>query len=485
MPLNTEIKYLNDTQILDFFRSETERMPETTAVSYRKAVACMTDFVMSYSELTDVSSAFFLENWVVYMFWRGLTAKTALHYLEMISALCTSVVKDGWMDAKAQESFRQVKARFKQHLPPDAWRCSLSDEDFARFAAFTQRAGRRVENDALFVDILLFSLINKGMNITDVANLRSDDLSCYDEHSRGIAQKYTDSHRRYVFPLQQSDRTARQLDKYVRVKLEQMLSARRIRLSGCLENTLKTYWAYAALKSGVCGSDVVKALGSAPDGLPVLTLCEGASLPENNGTSVDPAHIVANLFLADSVGWYAMRLRNGVQFEKLSARLAGLPAKVRVPELFYPMEAIRHRVGKRTIRKEVPVLPHIVFFKSRLSEIQSLFAWIGDIAWCYKTGNAYSRIPSWEMERFQQAIGSFTADTEILPAGTIPLRKNDRVEILGGMFAGHSATIDTAIKNSPLSGAGRLIYRLVLPADNGVEWVVNLDSRLIKSTQDI
>lgn len=472
MQESTEINRFSDSQLLDSFQSELERMDESGAAGYRKAVVCLRSFAEEYPEISPITSAAFLQNWLVSMFWRGLTVNTALHYLDIVSALCSHAVRDGFTAIEASENFRRVKKTVKR-FAPQLWRSAVSDEEFTRFTNFTKHSVSRPEDgDALFKDILLFSLINKGMNISEVAKLKVSNLPDYDDESRAIAGKYLDSRRRYVFPLLQSGRTARQLESYLRGELLEILQSHNIAMTGSIENTLRTYWSYAALKSGMCGSGVLGAVGSVPPGLPVLAICtDGASLRDENRND----RAVSKLFLTNPVGWYAMHLRAGVKFDMLSARISGLHGRLPVPEIYYPVHVVR--------RKTVPVLPGIVFFRSRMTDIQPIFSEIGDIAWCYRTmgggRNSYSQISSSDMDRFKMAIGQFTDETEIFPAGTIKPEKNDRVEILGGLFAGYQARFDSALNEGPVSGGGRVIYRLMLSADNGIEWSVKLDPRLV------
>ena len=468
------MEMLADSELFGFFCSHTDCMGGRTALGYRKAIACMQAFAVEYPDQHGICSAPFLQNWLLWMFWQGYSFKTAVHYLDIISALYTSVslARESCLDAAP--AFRQVKAKVLK-LGPDVWQRTVSDDEFAAFANFARASGRSADSElALFGDIMLFSLINRGMNVSDVVRLKCDDLETYCDESREMARKYTSPHRRYVFPLRQSEMTPRQLETYVRETLCRVLLSRNIRVLGTLEHTLKTYWAYAALRSGACGSEVLRGIGTVPAGLPALALC---AENEADGFSVSAlASAVTRFFLYNPSGWYALRLKNGVDYNNLTARLSALGPKMPCPELFYPMVEHENRNGKT---RKVPILPGIVFFKSRMSDIQPLFAEIGDIAWCYKTGNAYSQISLKEMACFQQAVGQFTPDTGLFPAGSTVPRKNDRVVILGGMFAGHRANFDSAYDEDSGKGGGRTIYRLMLTADNGVEWIVDLDSRLV------
>ena len=97
------------------------------------------------------------------------------------------------------------------------------------------------------------------------------------------------------------------------------------------------------------------------------------------------------------------------------------------------------------------------------------------------------------MNAFQLAIGVFTEETRVAPLGTIAPRPGQKVIILGGPLAGHTATF---IKTRPSRKKGkiptedietadalpldRVLYRLTLPGLNGIEWEADLDPRLLE-----
>ena len=172
-----------------------------------------------------------------------------------------------------------------------------------------------------------------------------------------------------------------------------------------------------------------------------------------------------------------MRLRHGVKYPRLLARLD--EAALSLP-LFYPTQEIASRTGRRLVFKNEPVIRDIVFFKSEPAGVVRVFREIGDIAWCYRENGTgpYSRIHAADMERFQQAIGHFTPDYEVAPLGELPHRPGDRVVVLGGIFTGLQGEI--AGIEQTADPAAPVLYRILLSADNGIEWRVALDPRLIK-----
>ena len=169
-----------------------------------------------------------------------------------------------------------------------------------------------------------------------------------------------------------------------------------------------------------------------------------------------------------------MRLRPGIKFNRLTERLSEIDEQYFKPELFYPCNEIAKRIKKKIVYEEKPILPDIVFFKSRVTDIQPLFNKIWDLAWCYTDGGTYASIPKKAMENFQRAIGMFTPDYEVGPVGTIPLRKGDKIVVVGGAMAGRQGEIIDETWDEQ-----NVIYRIMLWGDyQNIEWRVN-DPRLI------
>ncbi len=465
----SETKEIGNCRLLGEFRQRVGDMTSSSAASYGKAVACLGCFLAEQQAQSDIASECFLENWLVYMSMKGLAYKTGLHYLDAISGLYRSVAGDGY--AEVSGAFANAKAAARS-LGQEGWTPAVSEDDFARLVNTTRLSPRQEGELRIATDILLFSLLNKGMKLLDVAKLKRCDLQDFSEESQSVAERHTDARRRYVFPLGQSDRTARQLEDLVVRMVTRLFDYRGIKRLGGIQDTIRCYWAYAAGRCGASADAVVTALGCRPAGIPVFSLCRHAG-SQSEVQSRFLSKTVSDLFVVNPLNWYAMRLRPGVKFDRLKQRVseAGMPG----PEMFYPCDEIARRVGKKLVYEEKPLLPDIVFFKSRVTDIQHLFGNIGDLAWCYRHNGSYASIPKAAMDRFQRAIGKFTPDYEVGPVGSIRLRKGDRVVVVGGPFAGY----DGEVVNEPADDSN-VVYRIVLWGGSyNIEWRVS-DRRLIE-----
>lgn len=465
---------LNSTaQLLDIFQSRAEAISGPTAANYKKAVMCLRSFIISRPHHSSTDLLFttnFLEDWFIFMFFRGLTAKTSLHYFDIIAGFANKETGD----AECAAIFRSVKAAVKR-IASEKWRLLISDENFNRLVNLTKIADRQQGETGLYTDILLFSLLNPGMELSVVAKLQCEDIQDYSPACQRIAQRHISPKRKYIFPLDQSRKTCRQIEKTLSEKLSLLLEARNIPIIGNVQESIRSYWAYAALRCGVLPEMVIKILGHSPIGLPILAIYserKGAVSAEQKQLLSDR---VTDLFIGNPPNWYAMRLRPGIKFDRLKERIADCKDQIVTPELFYPCQEIAKKIDRKLVFEKRPIIPDIVFFKSCVTDILPLFHKIGDLAWCYRNGDTYASIPQTAMEAFQKAIGKFTPDYEIGPVGSIALRPGDRIVVVGGAFTGKEGEIIGQSLNE-----NGVIYRIMLWGDNNnIEWRAN-DSRLIE-----
>ena len=567
MTQTIENKQLSIQEILTILRSQAESLPPSpTASRYLHALATLESSVGTHGSCVrehsgngdaDLSqekqnSSFIIDNlsliltdWLINQWLLGLPFSSATLYLDIISALYGSAVKAGLLPPT--ETFTLLRAELKA-LGPEGWKSGINGEIFARALRLTKNAHRLLLDDSIAADLILLSLTNSLQPIEQLALLKRDDISALfnttDSNKESLASpsplrplrdtpelhKIASRHlngnarRKYIFPLNQSERTPAQLKKHI-FKITNALF-RRTRLPQATDpnRTVEALWAYAALRAGVPASTIVAHLGHAPLGLPVLKLCNISTLREapilrSRYCEADTFRSIGSVFLDNPPLWYAMSLRPGVRFTQVCRRIQLLSkphtaasaantqycaadTSLSSIELFYPCEEIARAIGKKIVIKQRPFIHSVVFFRAKLTDIGPLFARIGDLAWCYRQsarpGAPYAEITQRQFQLFQQTIAHFTPDYEVAPTGELELKKDDRIQIVGGLFAGHEATFEgivngkavsnrleptnsnPSLKDTPQNADAPTVYRLNIIGDNGIEWRIHVDSRLAK-----
>lgn len=445
--------------LVDFFETKVAEMAESSAKNYLKAIAALRAF-------GDAAPLGTIGEFVLFMVVRGLSAKSALHYLDLISSLYGMAVAEQL--AAPTDEFRRVKAEAKALFALD----SVNEQGLGRLVDMARSAGSS-RGGVHYCGAVVFSLLNDAMPLAEVARLKKNGLGAFSDDSQAFAGKYVGPTRQFVFDFKQSKLTERQLSNQLQANVERLFGVYGIPLVGSVDDTIRGYWAYAALRCGASGAEVLAAIGDYPVALPLLRLLPlpAEFRPRANG---ELTAAVGNLYLSNPLNWYAMRLRPRVQFGRVEEKIASLAGGLR-PRLFYPCEEIAKRVGKKLVTDRRPLIPGVVFFRSRVTDIQPLFRQIGDLAWCYTSAGVYAKIAASSMLRFQTAIGQFTPDFEVAPVGTLPIGPGDKVVIIGGPMQDHDAIVND-IKQTK---AG-VIYRLrVFGDERDIEYRLT-DSRLIK-----
>lgn len=77
------------------------------------------------------------------------------------------------------------------------------------------------------------------------------------------------------------------------------------------------------------------------------------------------------------------------------------------------------------------------------------------------------------MQRFQSAIGHFTADTELYPLGTLIPKPGEKVILIHTDYEGRQAEVEEIVE----SREDTAIIRVKLTTDFGYEWRINIDAR--------
>ena len=551
-------------EILKTLRSQAASLPPSpTSSRYLRALQSLESSYLTmelpnmggrfgFAQAKDGNLKTLLTDWLVNQWLTHTPFSTTSLYLDIISSLYGAAVKQGLLPKTTL--FSQLKVSLKD-LGPNGWKSGIDDEIFERALRLTKNAACLISDDAIAADIVLWSLTHGLQPLGEIALIKRSDLDLMGECAAGWSTDETASsdidkavlaiitnnlslagaRRRYVFPLRQTERTPKQLEKYIAKIVNALFKRARLPQATDPFQTVEALWAYAALRVGVPASAIVSHLGHAPLGLPVLKLSvvrlpsSEQSLLTDNGqrtTGNAPFSQVGKVFLDNPPRWYAMSLRPGVRFTQLCRRFEILADRVPQPRLFYPCEEIARAIGKKIVIRQRPFIHSVVFFEAKLTDIGRIFGRIGDLAWCYRQstrpGAPYADISEAQFHLFQQTIATFTPDYEVAPSGELELKKNDRVQIVGGLFAGHEAIMEgrfgfpqaKASPNRPahsdnmggrfpnrpahVSANGKqptengkrttenapgIVYRLNIIGDNGIEWRINLDPRLTAPKQ--
>ncbi|MDE6578407.1 MAG: phage integrase SAM-like domain-containing protein, partial [Muribaculaceae bacterium] len=368
----------NLSSLIPFFQSEAASRTPKSISSYRQALASLTSF-LNLSSTSPALSSSTLSAWAIYMALNGLSRKTIIYYFDIIAAMYGAAVKKGL--SSPTPLFSTIKAKLKE-IDVRLWDNQISIEGFSRLLILTKSSYNLKGALSLAADLSLLSLLNGCLPLSSIAEWRNASLPTLEPESKEIALRHAAPNRKYVFPLDQSRRTPRQLDSFISILFSDLFRLRNIPVFGSPDSTLRSYWAYAALSAGIDPSEILAITGSVV-GFPLLSLFPPATLSETRRKEI--INSVASIFLVNPLGWFAMRLRPHISFEELSQRFDSLSKEkiLTAPSIFYPYDEIARRTGKKMKFERKPVIRDVVFFNSRITDILPMFSKIGDLAWCY------------------------------------------------------------------------------------------------------
>lgn len=458
------------------FRKFIDAMPAASATVYRKAFDSYTAYAGDRAFADGTVSETILSDWFVSLAVAGLSYKTAVSYLNALSGLVrTAAMAKVITQGDAFSRLRRRLDSFREIF----WSPAVSSRQFMELMRRCRETSALSPAIGAVADVLCYSMLNCCMPVAQIARLKRGAEADHDDESLEIVERNMISKRQFVFNLYQSSLTQRQLENYIYKSIKNLLLADGLPCFSTADATVRSYWAVAAISGGAAPHDVLAALGSVPESLPALSLC--ASDGELSEDISALQRRVTSMLSLNPRRWYAMRLRPRVKFADLVDRINALPHEVAVPELFYPCDEIASRTGKKIRYDSNPLIADVVFFRTRHTDIKGLFNNIGDIAWCYTVptehGNEYASIPKSHFDRFQRTIGHFTPDFEVCESGSLPIRPNERVVLLGGVFQGISAEVEEIVETA---GSPDVVLRLRFIGDNGIDFRFSADSRMAK-----
>ncbi|MCM1451644.1 MAG: hypothetical protein NC102_05260 [Clostridium sp.] len=418
----------------------------------------------------------FLGEWVARQFFDGYFSKTIAYNISKIAALYNKAVAEGL--AQPSAAFAEILAKVKG--------CgSIFDgkshgDTFQKLRRMAMEDLSLMPSVLLAKDIIMFGLINGGMPLSRLASFKKDEYQGDDPCAKEIVSRYSRPKNKYLFPLNQSHLTPKQSLRTFSVLVGELLRRFGIKPTEDLDGMLADAWCDAAMSCGFSASDVAASVAYQRLMTPLTYFVSPSSISE--GRIADIRGRVANALTENPARWFAMHLRPHVGFSELSARLK--EKKIELEDIYYPMEEIYRRVGKRMVFETQPVIQWLVFFRSRVNELNALFAQIGDLAWGYRHSrdakSPYAAIGNYEIRAYQLAIGTLSPATEMLPDEDVKFNAGDHLVVLGGLMDGRQAIFISEKKQPGDKPGGKTVYRVKLSGGTSANWIVDWDPRLVK-----
>ena len=461
---------------IEFFRLKSaETSSKSSAGNMTRAIDSLARMVGGADLTFDSFDIALLSEWVARQFYEGYYAMTVAYNVSKIAALYNKAVEEGL--ATSTDAFSEIVAKIKN--VSDQFDGINHSEAFRRIQSVFRADYTTNANRQLAKDIIMFGILNGGMTLEQIGSFKKDDYTGDDENIAAIVEKYAKPKNKYLFPLHQAHATTKRLLFMVETLISSVLKPYGIDVSRDPNYILVNLWSDLAMNCGASSSEIAACI-SHTGASNAITFCAVPSEISPERIS-DIRRQVAKAITDNPVHWYAMHLRPHVDFKDLTDRLKD--KNITLDEIFYPMEEIFHKVGKKKIFENRPIISWLVFYRMRVTQLNKLFHEIGDIAWGYRyqrdTTSPYAIISDTEIREYQNAIGSLSPGTKMIPDEEVKFNPGDYLVILGGPMNGRHGVF-IAEKKEKGEASGRVVFRISLTGGNNINWEVNWDPRLVK-----
>ncbi len=470
------------TSPIDFFRLKSSESKSRASVgNMTRAVDSFCRFAGGAEINFDSFDESLLGEWVAHQLFCGYYTKTVAYNISKIAALYNKAVESGL--AEPNEAFPRVLAK-------------VSDPSAARFDGRNhkdalQRLQSIIRTDytsqprkQLAKDILLFAIYNGGLTFGQIASFKKDDYSGDNGHIVDIVNKYAKPKRKYLFPLDKAHSTARQLTRAMADMLHDLLSGVDLRLSATPEYTALDLWCDVAMGSGVSASEIAACIAPR-NGANALTAF--VKPPELDAERIsDIRNRIVTVLTDNPVRWYAMHFRRNVDYGMITKRLKD--KGINLVEIYYPMEEILRKVGRRKVFENRPVISWLLFFREHVAGVNKLYYEIGDLAWGYRQSrdvrSPYTSISDKAVRAYQDAVGILSPDMQLLPDEAVEFNEGDCLVVLGGELNGRPAVFLSKKKSPKGEKGNKIVYRVKLAGGKNVNWIVDRDPRLVRKISE-
>jgi len=468
---------------VDFFRIKTQ---EATSGQTRENLQYAVNALCAFAGESEASFDSFTESmlgeWVSLLLFHGYSPKTiSNNVLKRIATLYNKAVDEGF--ARRTEVFKNFQNVLNSEKTDDL--NNINDSKlFGKLQDILRTDYHADSQIQLAKDVLFFSIFMGGMSFEEIANYKKDDYKGDSKGAIEIISRYSKPKNKFLFPLKRHNSTPKKIQSTLGHLFADILNRHGIKLSGMSSDISFVLWSFAAMSCGVPASDVAACIAPRNQRVSVTAFVKPSELNEERIAEI--RRLVESTLSHNPVRWYAMHLRRNMEFKDLTDKLD--EKNITLEEIFYPMEEIFHKVGRKKFFENRPVIPWLVFFRTRVTLLSRLFNEIGEIAWGYRylrnVRSPYAVISDKEILDYQQAIGTLSPGTRILHDDEVKFNEGDYLVILGGPMSGRHGVL-IAEKKGKGDASGRVIFRIRLAGGNNANWEVNWDSRLVKKiTED-
>lgn len=472
-----DIENVGILDAIEFFKVKSqEAYSPKTKENLQYAIDALSEFVGDSHIDYTIFTESMVGEWISRLLFQGYSPKTiSNNILKRIATLYNKAAEEGL--AQPTGVFKTAQDRL------NSIDCTTDAADSDIFGKVQGLIRRDYSSDPILQlakDILLFAIFNGGMSFKEIANYNKDEYKGDNKAILEIVNRYSKPKNKYLFPLNRTNATAKRLVRSIQKLLEIALKNHGLTFSSTPTDITFRLWAYLAMNCGVSASDVSACIAPRNKNIPVTAFAVPSELTENQ--IIEIRKQVETTLNHNPLHWYAMHLRPRVKYKNLADRLA--ERNISLDDIYYPIEDIFRKVGKKKIFESQPVISWLVFFRTRSTVLNRLYKEIGDLAWGYRYlpdyKSPYAVIPDREIRYYQESIGNFVDAVNAHPDGQFRLTPGDKVEIIGGQFKGHFAIFEKEIHTHTRNNRhiSQITYRLRLAGIDNFTWTIHLDPRL-------
>lgn len=464
---------------IEFFRVRSESAAsETNRINLLRAVDSLSKFIGGTEINFDSFDETMIGEWISRMIFQGYTPKTIYNnILKKIATLYNKAVEEGL--AKPTDVFRKFHATLN-NVAPENINATVDRKTFNKIQKIIHTDYPTNTKKQLAKDLLLFAVYMGGMGFDEIINFKKDSCNGKNDSLIEIAARYSKPRNRYLFPLKQSQLTPRKMYRILELMFFEALDGTGLKLSPEPSNTSFDLWTCVAMSCGISPSEIAGCLPPQNRKNLITAFVEPAALTESRISEIRN-QVVATL-TNNPVRWYAMHLRRHVDYDTLTSRLR--EKNIVLEKIYYPMEEIFHKIGRKKVFETRPVISWLLFFRERVTKLNALYDEIGDLAWGYRYTNdlksQYAVITDNEIESYQNALGTLTSDTEIIPDEAVKFNEGDCLVILGGAMNGRHAIFISEKTQTKNGNHKKIVFRVKLGGDKNANWIVDWDPRLVR-----